>query len=62
MPEYPQESDLRRGITVEIEQTDTGDELIGEVKEVLGEADGPGAKVELQSGVVGRALRIEPDE
>lgn len=59
--ETPNKAALERGLTVVIEQTDTGDELVGEVGAVLeDESTHPdGVLVKLKSGVTGRVKRID---
>ncbi|WP_458205104.1 DUF2196 domain-containing protein [Haladaptatus sp. NG-SE-30] len=65
----PSKEELRRGMTVEIEQTNAenaGDAppLRGDIAKVLSEEETEpgGVKVELESGVTGRVTRIAPDE
>lgn len=62
MPSYPDASALETGMDVKIRQTDTDDELVGQVGAVRGEAEGPGTLVELKSGPTGVALEIGPEE
>ena len=58
--ETPNKAALEKGLTVVVEQTDTGDELVGEVGAVLeNESTHPkGVLVKLKSGVTGRVKRI----
>jgi uncharacterized protein YwbE len=57
---HPNKAALETGMTVVIEQTETGDELIGEVGAVLkAKSTHPeGVLVKLKSGVVGHVKRI----
>ncbi|MFH5798665.1 DUF2196 domain-containing protein [Haladaptatus sp. CMAA 1911] len=65
----PTREELRRGMTVEIEQTnaenaDEAEPLRGDIAKVLSEehSEPGGVKVELESGITGRVKRIAPDE
>ncbi|MEF8787086.1 MAG: DUF2196 domain-containing protein [Haloarculaceae archaeon] len=60
--DLPTRDELRKGLTVEIEQ-ENGDRLVGEVGAVLtDERTHPdGILVKLKSGVRGRVKRIGPD-
>ncbi|WP_458190440.1 DUF2196 domain-containing protein [Haladaptatus sp. NG-WS-4] len=65
----PTREELRRGMTVEIEQmnaenADDAPPLRGDIAKILseGETDPGGVKVELESGVTGRVTRVAPDE
>lgn len=64
----PTREELRRGMTVEIEQTnaenaDEAEPLRGDIAEILSEehSEPGGVKVELESGITGRVKRIAPD-
>jgi uncharacterized protein YwbE len=67
----PTREELRRGMTVEIEQTnaenaDDAQPLRGEIAKILSEegqrTEPGGVKVQLDSGVTGRVMRVAPDE
>ncbi|MFB6267974.1 MAG: DUF2196 domain-containing protein [Halodesulfurarchaeum sp.] len=58
MVPFPEPRAIETGMTVTVEQDDTGDRLVGTVGAVLGSADPRGTKVKLASGVVGRVVRI----
>lgn len=63
----PTPNELRRGMTVRVVQEQDGQPgapILGDVAEVLEEGDAPpgGPKVRLQSGAVGRAKEVVPDE
>lgn len=65
--DLPTRDEIRRGMTVEVQQeqeNNPGEPLIGDVRMVLTEEHShpEGIKVELQSGVVGRVKEINPDE
>lgn len=63
----PTEESLRRGMTVEIDQSnadnaDDAEPLRGEIKTIVDEGDSPqGAKVKLKSGVTGYVRRVVTD-
>lgn len=64
----PSSRELRRGMTVEIEQSNAdnapdADGIRGEIKQVLEDDDAnvEGAKVKLQSGVTGYVERVVTD-
>lgn len=61
MPEYPEPDELKKGLTVEIDQGHGKEPIKGEIGVVLGEADPNGAKVKLKSGAEGRVRRILPE-
>ena len=62
--ERPSEESLRRGMTVQIEQsnTDNADDaepLMGEIKTIIDEGESPqGTKVKLKSGVTGYVTSV----
>ncbi|UPW00267.1 YwbE family protein [Halorussus gelatinilyticus] len=63
----PTEDELRRGMTVEIDQSNAdnapdADPIRGEIRTVIDEGDSPqGVKVELKSGVTGYVERVVPE-
>lgn len=60
--DLPRPRDLRRGLTVEIEQED-GDRLVGEIQRIFDDEHPPeGVKVRLEQGATGRVKGIHPDE
>lgn len=61
-PEYPQPNELRKGLTVVVEQGHGNDPIEGEVGAVIGEADPRGARVKLKSGAEGVVRRIAADD
>ncbi|RBI64451.1 hypothetical protein DMJ13_08215 [halophilic archaeon] len=64
--DQPTREDLRKGMTVEIEQTnaDDADPLVGDIVRFLSDehTQPGGVKVELESGVTGRVKRVAPDK
>ena len=58
MPEYPKPHELETGVTVEIEQGEDKEPIVGEVGAVIGEADPTGADVKLKSGARGRVRKV----
>ncbi|WP_266077072.1 DUF2196 domain-containing protein [Haladaptatus caseinilyticus] len=63
--ERPTREELRRGMTVEIEQTnaenaDEAEPLRGDIAKILseGETEPGGVKVELESGITGRVKSV----
>ena len=61
----PNRDDLRRGMTVEVEQeqeNNAGEPLVGDIRVVLTDEHShpQGIKVELESGVVGRVKEVDP--
>ena len=61
MPSYPNPDELRRGMTVEIEQGHGKEPIKGDVGAVLGDAEPTGATVKLKSGAEGRVRDIVPE-
>jgi uncharacterized protein YwbE len=65
--ERPTEASLRRGMTVEIEQTNTdnaddADSLRGEIRSIIDEGESPqGVTVKLDTGVTGYVRRVVND-
>ncbi|WP_435095624.1 DUF2196 domain-containing protein [Halarchaeum sp. P4] len=57
-PDYPEPRKLDKGMTVEIEQGEGKEPIVGEVGAVLEEADSEGAIVQLKSGAQGRVRKI----
>lgn len=64
MPTHPNKAALERGMTVVIDQTNTDDELVGEIGAVLeNDSSHPnGVLVKLKSGATGRVQRIGDPE
>lgn len=62
----PTRDDLRRGMTVEIDQegSENDQPLRGDIRVILSDerTEPGGIKVKLESGVVGRVRRIAPEE
>lgn len=61
MPEYPRPKEVKKGMTVEIDQGHGKEPIKGEVGVILGEADPNGTKVKLKSGAEGRVRDILPE-
>ncbi|MFC4450247.1 MULTISPECIES: DUF2196 domain-containing protein [Halorussus] len=63
----PAESELRRGMTVEIEQSNAdnaadADPIRGEIQTIIDEGESPqGVKVKLQSGITGYVTQVVTD-
>lgn len=60
----PSEEELRRGMTVEINQSnaDNDNPIRGEIKRIIDEGESPqGVKVELESGVTGYVEQVVTD-
>lgn len=65
--ERPNRENLRRGMMVEIEQSnadnaDDAEPIRGEIQNVLEDDSPKGAKVKLESGVTGWVQSVVPDE
>ncbi|GAA0299498.1 hypothetical protein [Halarchaeum salinum] len=58
LPDYPEPRQLDKGMTVEIEQGEGKEPIIGEVGAVVEEADPEGTVVKLKSGAEGRVRKI----
>ncbi|WP_132060160.1 DUF2196 domain-containing protein [Halorussus amylolyticus] len=61
--ERPDRESLRRGMTVEIEQSNADNDapIRGEIRTVFEDESPKGAKVKLESGVTGWVERIVPE-
>ncbi|MGB9965387.1 hypothetical protein [Halobacterium hubeiense] len=59
-PDYPEPSELKKGLHVVIDQEHGKEPIEGEIGAVLGEADPRGARVKLKSGAEGVVRRIAP--
>ncbi|QLC34610.1 hypothetical protein EFA46_010475 [Halarchaeum sp. CBA1220] len=57
-PNYPAPHELEKGMTVEIEQSEDADPIVGEVGAVIEEADPEGTVVKLKSGARGRVRSV----
>lgn len=62
--ERPNRENLRRGMMVEIEQSnaDNAEPIRGEIQNVLEDDSPKGAKVKLESGATGWVQSVVPDE
>ena len=63
--DQPNRDDLRRGMTVRVQQeqdNNAGEPLVGDIRVILTDEHShpQGIKVELESGVVGRVKEVDP--